>query len=121
MLSFVNPALALVSIALGLIGWIWPTYVMETLKLSVQDGTNMGYSEIRAASGALFVGLGVGALVINTPTAYIMMGIAWGFAALGRATSLALDGQSELKWIFFMIEIVVALVLIALNARSVAS
>ncbi|MEM8978212.1 MAG: DUF4345 family protein [Pseudomonadota bacterium] len=115
MTAYLNPALALLSIALGLIGWISPSYVMETLRLSPLEGTNMGMSEIRAASGALFVGLGVGALVISTPQAYLMMGIAWTFAALGRGTSLIFDGTSELKWVFFVVEIAVGLALIWKN------
>jgi len=91
---------------------------METLGLQSVPGNTMGPSEIRAASGAMFVGLGVAALAISTPQAYLVMGIGWTFAALGRATSLALDGTSEIKWVFFAVEIVVGLALIFLNREA---
>lgn len=114
MIDLINILLALTSIGLGAIGWINPAYVMDMLGTEAKNGT-MGLSEVRAASGAMFVGLGVGALLIGTPTAYAMMGIGWGFAALGRATSLALDGQSRTKWIFFLVEAGFAALALALN------
>ena len=113
-MEFINPVLALVSIALGLIGWLAPRYTMEVVDL--RPGTSpMGFGEVRAASGALFVGLGIGALVLGTPLAYAMIGFAWGGAAIGRLTSLVLDGQTRQKWVFFGCEAVVAALALAIN------
>ena len=95
------------SIGLGLFGWLAPAYTMSTLDLHKGE-TSMGPSEIRASAGALFVGLGIGALILNTPAAYAMIGFAWGGAAIGRATSLWRDGQSRRKWTFFAVEAAVA-------------
>jgi hypothetical protein len=75
----------------------------------------MGMSEIRAASGALFVGLGMGAILLGTPLAYAMLGFAWGGAAVGRLTSIVADGPSRQKITFFAVELAVAGALLALN------
>ncbi len=107
-MDILNILFALASIGLGVVGWLAPAYTMDTLDLQKGPG-NMGPSEIRAASGALFVGLGVGALIIGGPVAYGMIGCAWTGAAVGRATSLALDGTSRKKWTFFGVEILVGL------------
>ena len=113
-MEIVNTVLALFSIALGLFGWLAPRFTLETLDL-VAGPTTMGQSEIRASAGALFVGLGLGALVLNVPAAHAMLGLAWAGAATGRATSLALDGRNRKKWAFFVIETAVALTSLAIN------
>ncbi|WP_237072634.1 DUF4345 family protein [Pseudaestuariivita rosea] len=114
MIDIINIVLALFSIALGLFGWLAPRYTMKAVDLQPGE-TTMGFSEIRAASGALFVGLGVGALFLATPAAYAMVGFAWGFASVGRMTSIILDGATRKKWIFFGCEIAVGVILIGIN------
>ena len=113
-MEFINFALALVSIAFGMVGWLAPRYTMEVVDLR-PGNTSMGPGEVRAASGALFVGLGVGALIIGTPAAYAMIGFAWGGAGIGRLTSLILDGQTNKKWGFFACEALVAALAVGLN------
>ena len=115
MLDIVNVLMALISIALGSIGWLMPRYTMSVLDMAPLDST-MGLSEIRAASGALFIGLGFGALVLNAPAAFAMVGFAWGGAAIGRLTSIIADGDaSRQKITFFVIEAAVALLLLTIN------
>jgi hypothetical protein len=114
MTDLLNIALALLSIGLGAVGWLAPRYTMGVLDLA-PTGSTMGMSEIRAASGALFVGLGLGALVLATPLAYAMVGFAWGGAAVGRLTSIVADGPTRQKSTFFAVEIAVAATLLALN------
>lgn len=115
-MDFINPIIALVSIGLGLVGWLAPRYTMDLLDLR-PGATAMGASEIRAASGALYVGLGLGALFLASPVAYAMLGFAWAGAAMGRATSLFTDGATPLKWRFFLIEAAVAVLALGLNLR----
>lgn len=112
--TIVNWALALLSIGFGVMGWLLPEYTMRTLDLS-DSGSTMGKSEIRAASGALFVMAGVGALILATPAAFAMIGFIWGGGALGRLTSLILDGTTRLKWIFFASELAVAAIALSIN------
>lgn len=99
--------IALISIGLGVFGWLAPRYTMEVIDLHA-GATPMGPSEVRAASGALFVGLGAAVLVLQQDAALATLGFAWGGAALGRATSLVLDGPTRKKWVFFGVEAVVA-------------
>lgn len=113
-MDIINIIFAIVSIGLGLFGWLAPRYTLATLDLTAGP-TNMGPSEIRASAGALFVGMGVGALIIGTPAAYAMLGFCWAGAATGRATSLLLDGQTGKKWVFFAVEAAVGLPAIILN------
>ncbi len=115
MVDFINILLALASVGLGAIGWLAPRYTMGVLDLAT-SGSTMGVSEIRAASGALFIGLGLGAIALGTPSAYAMVGFAWGGAAIGRLTSLAVDeAPTRRTWGFAATEIAVAGLLLALN------
>jgi hypothetical protein len=111
---YINWALAALSVGFGLFGWLAPGYTME--KVDLRDGgSTMGTSEVRAASGALFVFVGLGALILHTPAAYAMIGFAWGGGAVGRLTSLILDGTTRRKWGFFAAELAVAVVALAIN------
>ena len=115
MIDILNIAIALVSIGLGCFGWLAPKFTMEALDLQ-RGETTMGVSEIRASAGALFVGLGAGALILGDPVAYAMIGFAWGGAAIGRLTSLLCDtAPTRRTWGFFATEAVVALLALAIN------
>ncbi len=114
MIDIANIVLALASVGFGAIGWLAPRYTMGVLALSSDDST-MGVSEIRAASGALFIGLGLGAIFLSTPAAYAMVGFAWGGAAVGRLTSIVVDGPGRKKAVFFGVEVAIAAALLALN------
>nr|WP_136249970.1 DUF4345 family protein [Ningiella ruwaisensis] len=114
MIDYINIAMAIFSIVLGLVGWLKPGYTMNTLDLKTGNSV-MGISEIRAASGALFVGLGLGAMFLGSAHAYAMIGFAWGGASIGRLTSIILDGATRKKWVFFLCEIAVGIILISIN------
>lgn len=115
MIELINISMALISIGLGAVGWLAPRYTMQLLDMA-PTGSTMGVSEIRAASGALFVGIGLGALFLATPLAYAMIGFAWGGAAIGRLTSIIADGDaSRQKITFFAVEAAVAGTLLAIN------
>ena len=113
-MDILNILFALASIALGCFGWLAPRYTMGVVDLHA-GSSPMGPSEVRAASGALFVGMGVGALFIGSPAAYAMLGFCWLGAGIGRATSLLLDGQTRKKWAFFAIEAGIGIVALLIN------
>ena len=113
-MDILNILFALASIGLGLFGWLAPRYTMKTLDMHGGE-TTMAMSEVRASAGALFVGMGLGALILGTPVAYAMIGFCWLGAATGRLTSLILDGNTRKKWVFFGVEIAVGLLAILLN------
>ena len=113
-MDILNILFALTSIALGCFGWLAPRYTMSALNLEGHTDT-MGMSEIRASVGCLFVGMGVGALIIGTPAAYAMLGFCWIGAAAGRLTSCLKDGATPKKWVYFAVEAVVGLPALFLN------
>jgi len=113
-MDIINIIFALLSIGLGCFGWLAPRYTMGALDLTPGDST-MGLSEIRASVGALFVGMGIGALILAAPMAYAMLGFCWMGAAIGRLTSIVLDGRSTKKWAYFLVEAGVGVPAIVLN------
>lgn len=99
--DFVNMAVAVLTIGLGLMGWLAPRWTMD--QLDMRSGpTNMAYTEVSAASGCLFVGLAGGALLLNEPLGWLVMGFAYAGAAIGRITSIFRDdAASRQSWTFF--------------------
>lgn len=114
-MDFLNYVGALLSIGFGAFGFLAPRFTAGVLDLETTK-TNMGLSEIRASVGCLFVGLGLGALFLGGTTAYAMIGFAWGGAAMGRLVSCLNENRDNRKaWIYFAVEAVVAIVLLAIN------
>lgn len=113
-MDILNIIFALLSIGIGAISWLAPRYTLGALDLRLGE-TTMGLSELRASAGALFVGMGIGALILGTPAAYVMLGFCWTGAAVGRLTSLIADGASRKKWMFFIVEAAVGVPAILLN------
>ena len=113
-MDILNIIAALLSIGFGIIGWLMPKYTLEVLNLSGHTDT-MGMSEIRASGGALFVGMGLGAMILGTPAAYAMLGLCWLGASVGRLTSIALDGVTRKKFGFVAVELAVAVTVLAIN------
>jgi hypothetical protein len=65
----------------------------------------MAYTEVSAVSGCLFVGIGLGVMVLNDPMAWMALGLAYGGAAVGRVTSILRDrAASRQSWTFFAVE-----------------
>lgn len=119
-MEFVNIALALLTIAFGGICLVSPSYALGALKLRV-DGSNEGKSEMRAASGGAFVVMAAVALALGPtqPLAWVMLGVHYAGAALGRIVSIALDGSGTRKiWAFFAIEAGFAAWLIGANLQG---
>lgn len=110
--DFLNILLALGTVAFGGAGWLAPAWTMDKVSLA-DTGDTMGLSETRAASGALFVVAGIAAIVLGGPVAYGMLGFVWLGGALGRGTSLALDGRTTRKWGFFGTELAFGVLLAA--------
>lgn len=113
-MDILNIIFAFASIGLGAFGWLAPRYTMDVLNLSGHTDT-MGMSEVRASAGCLFIGMGLGALLIGTPAAYLMLGCCWTGAAVGRLTSLLRDGQTSKKWGYFAVEAAVGVPAILIN------
>ncbi|MFY0691814.1 MAG: DUF4345 family protein [Paracoccaceae bacterium] len=115
MIDTLNIAAALLTIGFGAFGFLAPRFTMGALDLE-DGGSHMGLSEIRASVGCLFVVTGLACLLLAAPEAYVMLGIAYTGAALGRATSLLLDNPPRGKATFyFAVEALLAVWLVAAN------
>lgn len=111
-----NILLAVGTIGLGLFGWLKPSETMDYLGIAATDDTGLGRSEIRAASGALWVGAGVASLLIFNATAFVMLASLWTGAAIGRGTAVFVDKANRGKpVIFFAVEAAFAVLLLVIN------
>ena len=100
-MDYINPALALLTVGLGLFGFLAPRYTASTLDLATTSST-MGLSELRASAGGLFVALGLYCVISADPSAYLALGVAYGGAGLGRAVSIVLDKPPLRKGLIFL-------------------
>lgn len=117
----VNIGLAILSIIFGALGFLWPNYALGALKLETTPGYADGKSEIRAASGGAFVLMGLAGLAFGHHHAFIwvMIGVHYAGAGVGRLLSIAVDGSGSAKiWAFFAVELVFAAWLIGANAPA---
>lgn len=117
-MEVINIALALATILFGGLALVSPNFALKALKLQCVPGHNDGKSELRAASGGAFVGTAVAAIALGAahPMAWVMLGMHYGGAAVGRVTSIFLDNAGSRKmWMFFAIEAAFAAVLIGAN------
>lgn len=115
LVDIINHVAAVLTIGLGLLGWLAPRWTMQQLDI-VAGPSNMAYTEISAVSGCLFVGLGIGAILINEPLGWLVMGIVYAGAAVGRVTAIFRDNAaSRQSWTFFGSEAALASWLILAN------
>lgn len=63
-LDWINLTFMTATIISSAAGYLAPRFTMEKLDLKA-SGSALGFSEIRAASSALFIGLGFAAILIN--------------------------------------------------------
>ena len=102
---------ALGTIATGLISLIRPRSVTGFTGLN-PNGPR-GITEIRAVLGGFFVALGIAPLILATPEAYRMLGIAYLAVAVVRTVSMVLDKSVEQSNIIsVVVEIVFDVILV---------
>lgn len=115
MTTTLNVIAALLTIGFGSFGFLAPAWTATSLDLAPTNST-MGLSEMRASVGGLFVVTGIAVIWLNNPMAYVMLGVVYAGAALGRFVSVALDSPPLVKALTFGgIELVLALWLILAN------
>ncbi|WP_109464814.1 DUF4345 family protein [Albibacillus kandeliae] len=115
MIETFNVIAAVLTIGIGLFGLISPNYIASVLDLAPTSST-MGYSELRASTGGLYVLTGAAALWYEEPLAFAMLGFVYAGAAMGRFISLAFDNPPLRKVLAFGgIETVLALWFLCAN------
>lgn len=80
---------AVISIAAGCLGLIWPRKVSSVIGLQLPG--KLGVSEFRATYGGLFIGIGLATLILGSRDAALVLAAAWGGAFLARMLSLVVD------------------------------
>ncbi|ABD55307.1 DUF4345 family protein [Jannaschia sp. CCS1] len=114
-IDYINFALAITTIGLGLCGWLATRWTMSALDMQAGP-SNMAFTEVSGVSGCLFVGMGLAVMVLNDPVAWVILGAAYAGAALGRVTSILRDDASFRKsWTFFGTEAAFAAWLVLAN------
>lgn len=84
---------ALVTVVLGAFGLLRPREAAQ--RAGVEPRGVAGLSEIRGTYGGLFAAMGAFALFAQDSVAFALLGAAWIGAALGRLSSVLLDGNRE--------------------------
>ena len=81
--------MAIASIVFGVITLLQPQRVAELASLGI-EGTR-GKAEVRINWGGLFIGLGAGAIILQSPEAYQLFGIGYAGLAIMRVLEIAID------------------------------
>lgn len=101
---------AIATILTGLVSLLKPESVTGFTGLHPEDGR--GITEIRAVLGGFFIALGAAPLILNSPVAYTMLGIAYLGIAAVRGISMFVDKsvvQSNI--ISLVVEIIFGIIL----------
>ena len=100
-MEYINAFLALLTILFGAFGFFAPRYTAGALDLAPTTST-MGLSELRASAGGLFVMFGLWCLITNDASAYLMLGVAYLGAGIGRVLSIIVDKPPMRKALTFV-------------------
>lgn len=87
--QFFSNAGALITLGLGLLALLCPRVIAKFV--SVEPIGLTGVSEVRATYGGFFVALGGLCLYFQSSTVFLVAGVAWFGAALGRCLSVLMD------------------------------
>ena len=99
------------TILTGLVSLFKPESVTGFTGLRPEGGR--GITEIRAVLGGFFIALGAAPLLLNSPIAYMMLGIAYLVVALVRGISMFVDKSiSQSNIISLIVEIILGAILV---------
>jgi len=111
MLKILQLIAVIATILTGLLSLLAPTRIEGFTGIHPVGGR--GITEIRAIFGALFIGLGIAALLLDKAVAYPMLGIMYVAIALVRAVSMLLDKSIENSNVISLaIEITIGVILV---------
>jgi len=111
MLKILQIIAVIATILTGLLSLLAPTKIEGFTGIHPVGGR--GITEIRAIFGALFIGLGIAAFLLDKAVAYPMLGITYLAIAVVRAVSMFLDNSIENSNVISLaIEIVIGVILV---------
>jgi hypothetical protein len=99
---------AVTTAILGLLAFLFPAVILRISAFQVGEVRPEGYGSVRSAGGH-HLGLGLAAIMLAQDWIYMTLGIALGFAAVGRLLSWGLDrGLTPRNILFFLFQVVLA-------------
>lgn len=102
---------AIATILTGLVSLIKPESITGFTGLHPEGGR--GITEIRSVLGGFFIALGATPLILNSPVAYLMLGIAYLVVALVRGISMFVDKSAiRSNVISLTVEIIFGIILV---------
>ena len=111
LLKYLKYFASLATVITGVVSLFWPLKVQDFTGLTAEGGR--GITEIRTILGALFVALGIAALLYNAPQTYGMLGYMYLGLAVVRAISIVVDRSATSSNIISAVtELVFGLILI---------
>jgi hypothetical protein len=102
---------ALMNVGFGVLSIVRPDAIAKVSGFTLNSP--VGRSELRVAFGGVFLGVGLGAILLGDDAAYQLLGIGYMFAFITRLVSLVLDGSTILRrdyYVFGAFELVSAIV-----------
>jgi hypothetical protein len=103
---------AVITTGMGLLGLFFPAKASSITGL--QAVTVAGRAEFRGTLGVTFILMGLAPLLTKDAHAYLVVGLAWLGAALGRLVSMTLDdGNDRQNWGAVGFEAAIAVCLLA--------
>ncbi|MFZ5880944.1 MAG: DUF4345 domain-containing protein [Chloroflexota bacterium] len=105
---------AIGTILTGLVSLVKPASVTGFTGLRPEGGR--GLTEIRAVLGGFFIALGAAPLLLNSPVAYLMLGIAYLGVALVRGVFMFVDRSVERSNVISLIVEVIFGILLVIPA-----
>ena len=82
---------AVITMGLGLLGFMAPGFVAGMVAIEAESG--LARSEVRATYGGFFLGLGGSCLWFQSPAMYLVVGIAWCLAAVARLIAIFIEPE----------------------------
>jgi hypothetical protein len=102
---------AIATILTGLVSLFKPESVTGFTGLRPEGGR--GITEIRAVLGGFFIALGAAPLILKSPVAFMMLGIAYLVVALVRGVSMFVDKSAvQSNIISLVVEIIFGIILV---------
>ena len=102
---------AIATILTGLFSLLKPTAITGFTGLQPIGGR--GITEIRSILGGLFIALGAAPLILNSPVAYLMLGITYLVIGAVRAASMFMDKSVvQSNVISLVVEIILGIILV---------
>jgi hypothetical protein len=110
-LTILKNVAAVITAAAGVLALFRPDSAMSFTGLNAEGGR--GVTEVRAIFGALFIALGLTPLILNNPSMYLLLGIAYLAIALVRLISLIIDRSVNFSnLISLAIEVIFGVILV---------